>query len=130
MINASTHTRKIWRSHFDGADSTSNVIGSVIYSLIIKFNVIIFLNTFIITSFCCYVSHKIYNFPPMLSPGSGTFAAPSITRVLSTFRIRFSISFRGVSLADPLPLTSHFFLRALLLVFVFRSDNTLKAYFC
>jgi hypothetical protein len=22
MINASTHTRKIWRSHFDGADST------------------------------------------------------------------------------------------------------------
>jgi hypothetical protein len=23
MINASTHTRKIWRSHFDGADSTT-----------------------------------------------------------------------------------------------------------
>jgi hypothetical protein len=22
MIDASTHTRKIWRSHFDGADST------------------------------------------------------------------------------------------------------------
>jgi hypothetical protein len=24
MIDASTHTRKIWRSHFDGADSTYN----------------------------------------------------------------------------------------------------------
>jgi hypothetical protein len=23
MIDASTHTRKIWRSHFDGADSTT-----------------------------------------------------------------------------------------------------------
>jgi hypothetical protein len=22
MIDATTHTRKIWRSHFDGADST------------------------------------------------------------------------------------------------------------
>jgi hypothetical protein len=24
MIDATTHTRKIWRSHFDGADSTAN----------------------------------------------------------------------------------------------------------
>jgi hypothetical protein len=23
MIDATTHTRKIWRSHFDGADSTT-----------------------------------------------------------------------------------------------------------
>jgi hypothetical protein len=25
MIDATTHTRKIWRSHFDGADSTSEI---------------------------------------------------------------------------------------------------------
>jgi hypothetical protein len=31
MIDVSTHTRKIWRSHFDGADST-------ILSLIAKIN--------------------------------------------------------------------------------------------
>jgi hypothetical protein len=24
MIDATTHTRKIWRSHFDGADSTTS----------------------------------------------------------------------------------------------------------
>jgi hypothetical protein len=24
MIDATTHTRKIWRSHFDGADSTNS----------------------------------------------------------------------------------------------------------
>jgi hypothetical protein len=26
MIDATTHTRKIWRSHFDGADSTQKKI--------------------------------------------------------------------------------------------------------
>jgi hypothetical protein len=26
MIDATTHTRKIWRSHFDGADSTTIVV--------------------------------------------------------------------------------------------------------
>jgi hypothetical protein len=34
MIDATTHTRKIWRSHFDGADST--------YSLLIKCTIGIF----------------------------------------------------------------------------------------
>jgi hypothetical protein len=29
MIDASTHTRKIWRSHFDGADSTSELDASI-----------------------------------------------------------------------------------------------------
>jgi hypothetical protein len=28
MIDATTHTRKIWRSHFDGADST-NLLGGL-----------------------------------------------------------------------------------------------------
>jgi hypothetical protein len=29
MIDATTHTRKIWRSHFDGADSTIRIDPSV-----------------------------------------------------------------------------------------------------
>jgi hypothetical protein len=31
MIDASTHTRKIWRSHFDGADSTYRTYNEISY---------------------------------------------------------------------------------------------------
>jgi hypothetical protein len=34
MIDATTHTRKIWRSHFDGADSTYySMMGSSLKTL-------------------------------------------------------------------------------------------------
>jgi hypothetical protein len=65
--------------------------------------------------------------PPMLSPGSETFGASSITTILRRyvvgimFKIGSLISVRGFSLTDPPPF--------LLLVFAFRSPKTLKAYF-
>jgi hypothetical protein len=64
--------------------------------------------------------------PPMLSPGSETFGKSSITKILrryvvGMFKIGCLISVRGFSLTDPPPF--------LLLVFVFRSPKTLKAYF-